>query len=118
MSANPVEITVKNVGAPDVHYRRGAGYKPTAAELRDFAGTYSSKELDVPAVLTIEGEKLVFHPAKMLPITLVPVTNDLFIGGDWRVRFARDSQARVSGLLISGYWNRVENLRFEKVPGP
>jgi CubicO group peptidase (beta-lactamase class C family) len=114
--ANPVEIAVINVGAPTVHYRRVPSYKPTAAELRDFAGIYSSKELDVPAVLTIEGEALILHPAKMLPITLVPITNDLFIGGDWRVRFARDSQAHVSGLLMGGSWNRAENLRFEKVP--
>jgi len=49
----------------------------------------------------------------MPEIALAPIANDLFIGGDRHIHFTRDSQGHVSGLLMSGTWNRVQNLRFE-----
>ncbi len=115
---NHRELTAKSWGTPTIRYIRVPAYQPTAAELRAFAGTYSSKELDTPAYLTLEGDNLVLHPPKMPAIALTPATNDLFIGGDRRVRFTRDSQGHVSGLLMSGSWNRVQNLRFDRLLQP
>jgi CubicO group peptidase (beta-lactamase class C family) len=110
------ELTAVPLGMPTVHYRRVPDYKPTTAELREFAGVYSSKELDLPTYLNVEGDKLVLHPPKAPEIGLAPLANDLFVGGTRRVRFTRDSQKNVSGLLMSGLWNRVRNLRFERMP--
>jgi hypothetical protein len=110
------ELTAVPLGMPTVHYRRVPDYKPTVAELREFAGVYSSEELDVPTYLNVEGDKLVLHPPKAPEIGLAPLSNDLFVGGTRRVRFTRDSQKKVSGLLMSGLWNRVRNLRFERMP--
>ena len=107
-------LTAKNLGIPSVQYRRVPVYKPTVAEMRDFVGVYSSKELDVPSYVTLEGQALVLHPHKMPEIALAPIANDLFIGGDRRIHFTRDSRGHVSGLLMSGTWNRVQNLRFER----
>ena len=113
---NHRELTADPLGMPSVQYRRVPDYRPTASELRGFAGVYSSKELDVPTYLTLEGDKLVLHPPKAPEIVLAPLANDLFVGGDRHVRFTRDSQKKVSGLLMSGLWNRVRNLRFERLP--
>jgi len=109
-----LELTAKSLAMPTIKYRRVPDYKPTVAELREFVGIYSSKELDVPSYVTLAGEALVLHAPKMPEIALAPIANDLFIGGDRHIHFTRDSQARVSGLLMSGTWNRVQNLRFER----
>ena len=108
------ELTAKSSGMPTAHYRRVPDYQPTVAELSEFAGVYASKELDVPTYLNVEGDKLVLHPPKASEIDLAPLANDLFVGGNRCVRFTRDSQKKVSGLLMSGLWNRVRNLRFER----
>ena len=108
------ELTAKSSGMPTAHYRRVPDYQPTVAELREFAGVYASKELDVPTYLNVEGDKLVLHPPKASEIDLAPLANDLFVGGNRCVRFMRDAQKKVSGLLMSGLWNRVRNLRFER----
>lgn len=108
------ELTAKSSGMPTAHYRRVPDYQPTVAELREFAGVYASKELDVPTYLNVEGDKLVLHPPKASEIDLAPLANDLFVGGNRCVRFTRDAQKKVSGLLMSGLWNRVRNLRFER----
>lgn len=108
------ELTAKSLAMPTLHYRRVPDYKPTVAELREFAGVYSSKELDVPSYVTLGTGSLVLHAPKMPEIALAPIANDLFVGGDRRVHFTRDSQGQISGLLMSGTWNRVQNLRFER----
>jgi CubicO group peptidase (beta-lactamase class C family) len=114
MDSNHRELTAKYLGMPSVQYRRVPDYKPTVAKLREFVGVYSSKELDVPSYVTLVGEALVLYAPKMPEIALAPIANDLFIGGDRHIHFTRDSQGRVSGLLMSGTWNRVQNLRFER----
>ena len=111
---NHRELTAKYLGMPSVQYRRVPDYKPTVAELREFVGVYSSKELDLPSYVTLVGEALVLYAPKMPEIALAPIANDSFIGGDRHLHFTRDSQGRVSGLLMSGTWNRVQNLRFER----
>ncbi len=111
---NRDELTAKRLGMPTVRYKRAPDYKPNMADLREFAGAYSSKELDVPYYLTLERDNLVLHPPKRAEAPLIAIANDLFIGGDLRIRFTRDAQGHVSGFLMSGYWNRVQNLRFER----
>jgi hypothetical protein len=115
---NHRELTVKRVGMPDIRFRHVADYKPTAAQLREFTGTYSSKELDVPYYVTFAKDSIVLHPPKMPGEPLQALTNDLFICDGMRVRFARDPKQHVSGFLMSGRWNRVQNLRFERVGQP
>jgi CubicO group peptidase (beta-lactamase class C family) len=115
---NRHELTVTRWGVPPLHCSRVPEYKPTIAELREFAGLYSTPELDVPYYLTLEGGSLVLHPPKRAAAPLKPIAADLFIGSNRRVRFTRDAQGHVSGLLMSGPWNRVENLRFQRVLPP
>jgi CubicO group peptidase (beta-lactamase class C family) len=102
----------------NVSYMRVPDYKPTPDDLRAFAGTYISKEIDVPFVVTFDGTRLVVHPAKNPPRPLLPLANDLFAGLGMRLRFTRDSGGAASGFLLSGFWNRVENLRFQRIAQP
>jgi hypothetical protein len=95
-------------------YVRVPDYQPTTAQLGEFDGRYLSKELDVPYYVTLGGGSLVIHPPKMAPRILLPLANDLFISDGISVRFTRDPGGQVSGFLMSGRWNRVQNLRFER----
>ena len=93
-------------------FNRVEAHTPTADELRDFAGTYRSRELDVPYFVTSEKDRLILHPPKIAPLTFQPITKDLFTSGNWRVRFTRDAQGLVTGFLLNTA--RTENLRFER----
>jgi len=97
-----------------VLYTRVPQYKPAAAQLREFIGEYSSEEMYVPYFLTLAGDHLVLHPPKMLPGTLSPLTRDVFFCNGIRLRFTRDTKGAVSGFLMSGSWNRVQNLKFQR----
>ena len=99
-------------------YTRVPEYQPREADLLQFSGTYSSKELDVPLAVSLEGPRLILRTPKAAPCLLVALARDLFVGSGMRVRFTRDSRGAVSGLLLSGRWNRVQNLRFERMAAP
>jgi CubicO group peptidase (beta-lactamase class C family) len=101
-------------GMPSIQYARVPAFHPTTPELREFEGDYASTELDVPYHVAIEGNGLVLRALKLAGQPIAPITNDLFIGEDRRVRFTRDAQGKVIGFLISGFFNRVQNLRFER----
>ncbi|MGO9606212.1 MAG: serine hydrolase domain-containing protein [Candidatus Binataceae bacterium] len=115
-------LTLKDRGSGmrlrTLRYTRVPEYKPTAADLSQFAGRYSSRELDAPYNVTLEGDSIVIHPPKMGPRPLAPLASDLFVGSGMRVHFTRDSAGAVSGFLMSGAWNRVQNLRFEREMQP
>ncbi len=102
------------IGMRPASYIRVPDYRPTTAQLGEFDGRYLSKELDVPYYVTLGGGSLVIHPPKMAPRNLLPLANDLFISDGISVRFTRDPQGQVSGFLMSGRWNRVQNVRFER----
>jgi beta-lactamase family protein len=97
-----------------VPYTRVPQFKANAADLREFAGEYSSEEMYVPYYVTLASDGLVLHPPKMLPSTLSPLTKDVFFCDGMRLRFTRDTEGDVSGFLMSGRWNRVQNLKYAR----
>ena len=113
------KLNVQRQGMPSIQYARVPAYNPAinpaTSELREFEGEYASKELDIPYHVAIEGNGLVLRALKLAGQPITPITNDLFIGGDRRVRFTRDTKGDVSGFLMSGRWNRVQNVKFERV---
>jgi CubicO group peptidase (beta-lactamase class C family) len=108
------DLNVQRQGMPLIQYARVPAYNPATSELRELEGEYASKELDIPYHIAIEGNGLVLRALKLAGQPISPITNDLFIGGDRRVRFTRDAQGEVTGFLMSGFFNRVQNLRFER----
>jgi hypothetical protein len=101
-----------------VPYTRVPQSKANAADLREFAGEYSSEEMYVPYYVTLASDGLVLHPPKMLPSTLSPLSKDVFFCDGMRLRFTRDTKGAVTGFLMSGRWNRVQNLKFERAAHP
>ena len=99
---------------PSIQYAGVPAYNPTTPELREFEGEYASRELDIPYHVAIEGNGLVLRALKLAGQPITPITNDLFIGGDRQVRFTRDAQGKVTGFLMSGFFNRVQNVKFER----
>ena len=107
-------LNVQHREMPPIHYARVPAYNPTTSELREFEGEYASKELDIPYHVAIKGNGLVLRALKLTGEPITPITNDFFIAEDRRVRFTRDPQGKVTGFLMSGFLNRVQNLRFER----
>ena len=102
-------------GRPSIQYARVPAYNPTTPELREFEGEYASKELDIPYHVAIQGNGLILSALKLTGQPIVPITNDLFISENRRVRFTRDPQGKVTGFLMSGFFNRVQNVKFERI---
>ncbi|MGO9602610.1 MAG: serine hydrolase domain-containing protein [Candidatus Binataceae bacterium] len=107
-------LNVQRQGMPSIQYARVPAYNPTTRELREFEGEYEGKELDIPYYVAIGGNGLVLRALKLAGQPIKPITKDLFIGEDRRVLFTRDEQGKVTGFLMSGFFNRVQNLRFER----
>jgi len=108
-------LTLERFGLPAIQLRQVQEYRPTPKQLREFVGEYSSEELDVPYYLTLEKGRLVIHPPKMPALQLEPLATDLFVSDGIRVCFIRDRQKHLFRFLMSGSWNRVQNLHFERV---
>jgi CubicO group peptidase (beta-lactamase class C family) len=108
----PLRLTYKpDDGKADV-FAEVDSFTPSAAELKDYAGDYSSEEIDPLYELKIEQDGLVLHRMKNKPDALKPVTRDFFVGSIGNLRFTRNSQGEISGFKLST--GRVQNLRFEK----
>jgi CubicO group peptidase (beta-lactamase class C family) len=82
------------------------------ADLKGFAGTYRSDELDVTYTTAMRDSSLVLESS-----TLQPVSRDAFVG-DYvgMVRFFRDSRGAVTGFTLNR--QAARGVRFERVPTP
>jgi hypothetical protein len=85
-------------------------FKPNAAQLAEYAGDYTSEELDVTYTVFVEDGalKVRFRPAQRY--TLTPAFDDAFEGEDNTIRFTRSPQGAVDGLSI--YAGRARHVRF------
>jgi CubicO group peptidase (beta-lactamase class C family) len=110
------EIRVTGAGPqPMISQRVDTGFTPTPAELRAFAGSYASPDLDTTYTVIARDAGLVIQVPGRAEIPLQPIFPDAFYGSlvDL-VRFSRDGRTRVTGFAISRA--SVRNLRFERVP--
>jgi CubicO group peptidase (beta-lactamase class C family) len=85
-------------------------FTPSAAQLREFAGDYTSDELGVTYTFYVEGDllKLRFRPARRF--TLEPAFKDAFEADGDTIRFTRSPDGAVDGLRI--YADRARHVRF------
>jgi hypothetical protein len=96
---------------PDV-FGAVAPFAPSASDLKNYAGIYSSQEIDPLYELKVEQDGLVLHRLKNKPDVLQPITRDLFAGSIGNIRFTRNQQGEISGFMLSN--GRIQNFRFEK----
>ena len=99
-----------------VVYERVAQFVPQAADLAQYAGAYTSEELEPVYRVEARSGALVVTTMK-LPAgeALVPLGRDFFLNAEFgTVRFDRDKRGAVNGLTINT--GRVLDLRFRKAP--
>lgn len=94
-------------------YERIEPAAPTAAQLAELAGTYTSDEAETTFNVVVKGDKLVMQQRPDLTMTLTPVYADAFRGaGQALVIFRRDAGGRPAALSLVE--SRVWDLRFTR----
>ena len=116
-SGMPLQFTVKHEDGKIDTYSAVSSFAPSPAQLAEYAGMYSSQEIDPLYELKIEHssdgkESLVLHHLKSGPDTLHPVTRDFFAARAGKIRFTRNSKGVITGFLLNT--GRVINMRFER----
>ncbi len=93
-------------------FERTPAATPDAKQLEQYAGTYVSREIELPYRLKLEGGQLVLANMKVKGVPLTPLTRDLFEAGDYgSIRFTR-SGGRVNGFVVNT--GRVVDFRFDR----
>jgi hypothetical protein len=108
-------VTVLIPGEDPIPGKRIEPFEPTEAELKEYAGTYYSEELDVRYRFMVRDGKLYLSFRNFPKDPFNPLIRDVFrlYGGFIRLNFQRNEQGRISGFLVNT--GRVVDLRFEKL---
>ena len=103
-------------------------WRPSAAELAEYAGVWFSQEVDAGWRLETRGARLVLQRQGQPDLTLRPVERDLFIRGfgSWlntlnaELKFHRDAAGRLTHFAVSTPPGQdpVRGLRFVRVSVP
>lgn len=88
-------------------------WRPTAAELQEYAGEYRSAELLTAYVLEVSGEQLVARHFRTGETSFRPLGRDRFQAPPFgEVRFVRGAGGRVTAFTANS--DRVRGLRFDR----
>jgi CubicO group peptidase (beta-lactamase class C family) len=93
-------------------YNRVADWNPTAADLQEFAGRYTSDEAEVTYTIAMQNGRLVRLDRYGESAPLTPSYKDAFWQGGVLVTFRRDGAGRVVGMSLN--LGRVRDLRFDR----
>ncbi len=108
--------SVRQGYTPEFYYEPVVQFTPTRGELGDYVGTYVSDEVDVIYRVALRDDKLLLKRLAFKPAILVPALRDVVSAPSstprWSLRFTRDANNRVSGVVLNNYDNR--NFRFTK----
>lgn len=100
-------------GKPQV-YEAVEAVAPTPAQLAEYAGDYSSDETGSTYTFVIQEGKLMLRRKNAKNIPLTPTFADNFWNDEFGyIKFTRDQQNKVNGLLLTGGW--IRRLRFNKL---
>ena len=109
------EFELRSTDGKSTRYRRAQPYKPTADDLKAFAGRYESTEMGVVFHFEPQGEGLAVRiehtPSRVLEIK--PVDRDTFRLGGMIMRFVRDKARKVTALDYSN--PVVRNIKFTRL---
>jgi hypothetical protein len=113
----PKRFTLKQPDGKIDTYTEAPSFAPTPGQLAEYAGVYSSREIDPLYEVKVEAgpdgkDRLVLHHLKSSPDTLHPVIRDFFTVDAGKMRFTRDGKGAISGFLLTT--GRVIDLRFER----
>lgn len=108
-------ITVLVLGEDPIPGKRIEPFEPTEADLKEYAGTYYSEELDVKYRFMVRDGKLYIKFKNFPKDPFTPLIPDVFglMEGYTRLHFQRNEKAQISGFLVNT--GRVVDLRFKKL---
>ncbi len=107
-----LEQTYKD-GKPDL-YESVATFDPTPTQLADYAGAYTSEEIDPIYRLTMTGDKLNLNRLKHKPDPLHPAMTDTFTSDTGTLHFTRDANHKITGFTLNS--GRIRNFHFTRKP--
>jgi len=93
-------------------FEKGAPFKPTVAQLAEYAGDYTSDEFEDVFHLKVEKGDLIIHRLRFKPVTLDPAVRDVFTSSLGTVHFTRDAIGNVTGAILNA--GRVLNLAMSR----
>ena len=120
----PLRLEIVWSGVPPYVLERlpdAAVWRPSAAELQEYAGAWFNADLDATWQFQVRGDGLVWRRRGRPDMTLLPVGRDRFFRGlgfdnavSVRLHFHRDGAGRLSELVVSTppASDSVQNLRF------
>ena len=111
-TGGPLRLTQTIRGRSPESFEPVAQFTPTRRELYEYVGTYVSDEIDIIYRAGLEDDKLVLKRQGDKPAILQPALRDVFSAPDWSLRFTRDANNQVTGVVLNNYRNR--NFRFTK----
>jgi hypothetical protein len=106
-----LQMRVPGSDLPFTVYTKIEEVKPDAAKLAEYAGTYTSPELDVTYQMVVQNGALVIKRHMQSDLTLAPTFADGFSNFGYWV-FTRDGSGKVNGVLLSQ--GRIRRVRFLK----
>lgn len=121
-AGSPHRFTITHGDGMTETYAGSAAFTPNDKELAEYAGMYSSAEIDPVYEIRLghvhvvgdgpehEHDGLLLVRLKNSPDPMDPVTRDFFTAGVGKIRFTRDAKGKVNGFLLTT--GRVINLRF------
>jgi hypothetical protein len=99
-----------NNGMQKLTFERIDDYKLTPDQLKEYAGSYHSEELDVHYQLIVDAQQLQIEPKSPFFPPLKPVIPDSFSAGMANIKFLRNSNGEITGFSINA--GRVKDIRF------
>jgi CubicO group peptidase (beta-lactamase class C family) len=93
-------------------YAPAPEFRPSAAQLTEFAGVYRSDEIEPVYRIVVQDGGLTLTRLKSRPDKLRPLIADYFAGEIGGIQFVRGAGDRVSGFVLNE--GRITNFRFRK----
>jgi hypothetical protein len=93
-------------------YEFAVGFPPNGTELAESVGAYVSEEIDPVYRIILQDGSLRLVPLKHQAEALRPTVRDVFSGYIGTVRFTRDANQHISGLVLNT--GRIRNFRFAR----
>jgi CubicO group peptidase (beta-lactamase class C family) len=108
------QVRVTGAGPKPVVSQKVEAFAPSSADLRVFAGEYSSLELEGTYTLVAREGSLAIQIPGRTEFVLQPIFKDVFAGGVVGVvKFSRDPRGAVTGFTANS--SGVRGLRFNRV---
>lgn len=110
---SPMTAAITNPDGSVTRLTLVTGWKPTVAEVNEFAGDWYSEEAQAKVNFAVESDKgfIVIHPVAKLPLT--PIYKDHFSTPGYVVWVTRDAKGKIKDMHVGT--GRMRDMLFERV---